>query len=417
MVVINILRIAWRNLLRYQRRTILTAFLITVGIVAVLLFIALAGSFKSMMVGQITDSMLGHLQVHRKGYVASIDNLPLNLNLSEKQLNTVEETLDGNDLVEAYTTRIKFGAAFSNFTETTNIRLNAVNPEMEVATCPLLPDRIIEGDVSETLLEEGKILVPELLAKGMKVNIDDEVVLVATNQDGSVNGLTFIVQGILESISGPGGRDGYIHIDDARKLLRIETNEVSEIAILLKDPGKLEAAYEQISGVLGASKNESGKEIFEVHTWEKLSPFYNIAQMIDMMTLFIKIMLVAIVLISIMNVMLMAVYERIKEIGTISAIGTKPSKILALFVTEGLLLGLLGTAIGTVISLVVIFILNRVKVPFAFGRQQDLLLEPVISVGDVVLVAIVVVVVAVIATLQPAWKASRMDPMTALRHV
>ena len=131
-MVVNVLKIAWRNLLRYQRRTILTAFLITVGIVAVLLFIALAGSFKSMMVGQITDSMLGHLQVHRKGYVASIDNLPLNLNINEKQLGEVEELLQGNDLIEAYTTRIKFGAAFSNFTETTNIRLNAVNPEMEV---------------------------------------------------------------------------------------------------------------------------------------------------------------------------------------------------------------------------------------------------------------------------------------------
>ena len=110
-------------------------------------------------------------------------------------------------------------------------------------------------------------------------------------------------------------------------------------------------------------------------------------------------------------------YERIKEIGTIAAIGTQPSRILALFVSEGLLLGILGTVIGTVISLIIIYILNIVKVPFAFGRQQDLLLEPSIAAGDVIIVAIVVVIVAVVATLQPAWKASRMDPMSALRHV
>jgi len=77
----NLFKIAVRNLLRYKRRTLLTASLITIGIVFVLVFLAVSGSFKNMMIGQITDSMLGHLQVHRKGYVASIDNLPLNLNL------------------------------------------------------------------------------------------------------------------------------------------------------------------------------------------------------------------------------------------------------------------------------------------------------------------------------------------------
>jgi putative ABC transport system permease protein len=72
----NLFKIAIRNLLRYKRRTLLTASLITVGVVFVLVFISVSGSFKNMMIGQITDSMIGHLQVHRKGYVASIDNLP-----------------------------------------------------------------------------------------------------------------------------------------------------------------------------------------------------------------------------------------------------------------------------------------------------------------------------------------------------
>ena len=80
----NLFKIAVRNLLRYKRRTILTASLITVGVVFVIVFISVSGSFKNMMVGQITDSMLGHIQIHRQGYVASIDNLPLNLNLQAK---------------------------------------------------------------------------------------------------------------------------------------------------------------------------------------------------------------------------------------------------------------------------------------------------------------------------------------------
>ncbi|MDP3032119.1 MAG: hypothetical protein Q8N33_08570, partial [Rhodocyclaceae bacterium] len=79
--MLDVIGIASRNLLRYGRRTLLTLLLIVIGMVAVLLFIAVSGSFKSMMVGQITDSVLGHVQVHRKGYVASIDSLPLNLNM------------------------------------------------------------------------------------------------------------------------------------------------------------------------------------------------------------------------------------------------------------------------------------------------------------------------------------------------
>ena len=95
--------------------------------------------------------------------------------------------------------------------------------------------------------------------------------------------------------------------------------------------------------------NKEGKPIFEVHTWEALSPFYNIARMIDVMTFFIKIMLIAIVLVSIMNVMIMAVYERIREIGTIAAIGTMPGKILSMFLIEGFSLGIFGAAIGTAV--------------------------------------------------------------------
>ena len=96
-----------------------------------------------------------------------------------------------------------------------------------------------------------------------------------------------------------------------------------------------------------AELNKQGKPVFEVHTWEKLSPFYNIARMIDLMAFFIKLMLIAVVLVSIMNVMIMAVYERIREIGTIAAIGTLPGKILSMFVLEGFFLGAMGAPQAT----------------------------------------------------------------------
>ncbi len=410
----NLFKIAVRNLRRYKRRTLLTASLVTIGVIFVLLYISVSGSFKNMMVGQITDSMLGHLEVHRKGYLASIDNLPLNLNLKPQAFKKLADILNKQPEVEAFSPRIKFGGMFSTFVETTNIRLNGVNPDQEFKTIPLLPSRIIRG---QKTLNKGEILVPDLLAMGMKVNVGDTIVIVATNKDGSVNGKQFRVSGILESVTGPGGRDGYIHIQDAMETLRMEEMEISEVAIRLKHFGQLNAFSEKLEGLLAGEVNKEGKPIFEVHTWEKLSPFYNIARMIDVMSFFIKLMLIAVVLISIMNVMIMAVYERIREIGTIAAIGTLPGKILSMFLVEGFCLGAMGALAGDILGIIVILILNRIGITFDFGMQKGLVLSATIAPGDVLIISLIVILISVIASLQPAFKASRMEPIKALRHV
>ena len=415
--MLKVVRLAARNLARYWRRTVLTAGLIVLGVTAVLLFVAVSGSFKGLIVGQITDSMLGHLQVHRRGYVASIDNLPLNLNMKPAAVARTEQALKDKDWLVAWSPRLKFGAMFSNFTETTSIRLNGVIPEREAAAMPTLAGRVVQGSVAAGLLEPGKVLIPEILARGMGVKVGDTVVLVATNLDGSVNGKTFTVQGVLGDVTGPGGRDGYIHMDDARALLRMTEAEVSEIAVRLKGLGQLSRAKAQLAEALSDFRNPKGQPVLDVHGWDQLSPFANIARMIDLLDVFIRVMLVGIVLISVMNVMVMAVYERIREIGTISAIGTPPRRILALFVSEGLLLAVIGTFIGAALSYAIVYALNLWPVTFNFARQQNLVLQPSLALADAALIAAVVMVVATIATLQPAWKAARMDPNTALRHV
>jgi putative ABC transport system permease protein len=298
---------------------------------------------------------------------------------------------------------------FSNFTETTSIRLNGVLPEREAAAMPMLAKRLVQGSIAHGLLERGKVLIPEILARGMKIKPGDTVVLVATNLDGSVNGQTFVVQGVLGDVTGPGGRDGYLHIDDARTLLRMNEAEVSEIAVRLESLRDLEAAKARLAAAL--------PEGLDVHGWDQLSPFANIARMIDLLDVFIRAMLVGIVLIAVMNVMIMAVYERIREIGMIAAIGTPPRRILALFLAEGALLGLAGTAIGVALSLAAVHALNVWPVHFTFGRDLQLVLAPSLAPAEVLAVALIVVVMAILASLQPAWKAARMDPIGALRHV
>jgi len=408
----NLIKIAFRNLYRQKRRTLLTIAIISVGVIAVLLFSALSGAFKNMMVGQITDSMLGHMQIHRKGYVSSLDNLPLDKTIDAKQMKKMGEILDRNPRVEAYSKRILMGGMLSNYMETTNIKVAGINPKDESIVTPLLTSRIKKGE----MLKKGEILLPELVTKGMNLKVGQSIVLIVNNVDGSVNGQNLKIAGIVESVVGPTGKYGYIHIDDAVTVLRMDKPEFSEIAIRLNKISSLDKVTRQISLEIVEIKNKEGEPIFEVHSWKELSPFYNIAKMIDLMSLFINILLVAIVLISILNVMIMAVYERIKEIGTLTAIGTLPGKIRTMFLMEGLFLGFFGSVAGSIIGVILIIATKFAHITIAFGRNENILIDPAIPFDQMALITLVSTIVAVLASLQPAIKASHMDPIEALRY-
>jgi len=410
----KLVKIALRNLLRYRRRTLLTTSLIAMGVAFVLVFLSASGAFKNLMIGQITDSMLGHIQVHRRGYMGSIDSLPLTLNLSPGRMTALERVLKEFPEVTAFSPRIKFAGMFSNFRETTNIRLNGVDPEREAAVLPLFKGRVVKG---EPALNKGTLFIPELLAGGMGVKPGDTVVIIATNRDGSVNGRQFTVGAIIESVTGPGGRDGYMHIDDARDVLRMENPEVSEVALRLKNFDRLEDVTRRLNQALAGELNPKGQPVFDVRSWDSLSPFSNVARMIDVMTFFIKLMLIAIVLVSVMNVMIMAVFERIREIGTIAAIGTMPGRILTMFLIEGFALGVVGTTAGIGLTALATWIINQVGIAFNFGRQTGMVLAPRLDPVQIILISAIVIAVSVAASLQPAVKASRMEPIRALRHV
>lgn len=415
--MIKVMRFALKNLLRYKRRTLLTGLLIGVGVVAVIVFVGLSSSFKHAVVGQITDSVLSHFQIHRKGYMASVDNLPLDRMLSARAFEKLSGILAQADGVEAFSPRIKFAAMLSNYVETTNVRLNGVYPAKEKAVVPLLPSRVKNAIYEDVLLKQGDILLPEILAKGLGVGTGDTVVLVAHNKEGSVNGMTFKVAGVVESLMGPGGRDGYLHIDDAATLLRMEGLEASEVAVRAKNFEQLEAVSKRVQGTLETITDKQGKPLFELHTWDELSPFYNVVRMIDVMTLGIRIILIAVVLISVLNVMIMSVYERVREIGTLAAMGTQPGRIMALFVAEGFCLGLVSALAGAAAGLAVLWILNITGVDIAFGRGQIFTLAPTVEPLEVVSACLIVLSVSTLASLQPAAKAAKLDPVEALRHV
>jgi len=191
----------------------------------------------------------------------------------------------------------------------------------------------------------------------------------------------------------------------------------NNIGFIFQDFNRLHVFSIGLETILSGEMNSEGKPVFEVRTWEKLSPFYNIARMIDLMTYFITLMLIAVVLISIMNVLIMAVYERVREIGTIAAIETLPGKIVSMFVLEGFTLGVLGGAAGNILGAVIIMILNLSRITFSFGRQTGLDLMVRVDPKAMLIVSLLVILISVIASIQPAIKASRMEPIEALKHV
>lgn len=251
--------------------------------------------------------------------------MPLDKNIKPNAPTKITKELDAIQGV-TYSTRLKFGAMLSNFNTSTNIRLNGINPDQEFKTLPLLAQRI-EG---ESNLKEGEVVIPELIAKGMKIKKGDSIVLVATNEKGSMSAKTLKVVGIAGVISGPGGKDGYIHIKDAQSLLRTK-GEINEIVIRTQKFDAIEKVVQKLNAFI----KQTEKPKLKIHTWKKLSPFVNIAKMIDIMSISIQFVLISLVLISILNVMIMSVYERIKEIGTLSAMGTPKSFIISMFIFKG----------------------------------------------------------------------------------
>jgi len=408
----NLIIIAFRNLFRNKRRTLLTSSLISFGVIIVVVFGGLAISFKSQMVGVLTNTAMGDLQIHAKGYVESIDNQPLNLTLSGMELAKVETMLKEMPEVAAYSPRIKFGAMISNYAQTSNIRLSAVYPEMENRTVPEFIKRI-RGDIPnpENFLKPGEILVPENLMKGLSLKTGDEIVLVATNKEGSVNAITLLIAAVTENVFGPSGKDGYIHIQDGQALLRMDQPEIVEIAIHLQRFDQLNNVFVQLKKKFAAPQAS-----IEVHTWEQLSPFASIARIVDLLVIVVKFILISIVIVSILNIMTMSVYERISEIGTIAAIGTPPRRILSLFLIEGFAMGLLSTVVGIVIGLSILWLMNTTKIDFTFG-QMNVSLAPSIPAGEIMWVAIIVMLMSLFAGFQPAYKASKMEPVDALGHV
>jgi putative ABC transport system permease protein len=328
--------------------------------------------------------------------------MPLNYDINQLNRNMLLKKLTQSQNVEAASSRVVFTGLISTYNESTSVRVVGVESMNELNVCPGLRTRIIGKNVSNGLVGKNGVIVTYQLAKAMKIKLGDSIVIVGTNKNGSVNALNLKVEGFFHNTQ----RIVFMNIEDVYTLMRLDS--IIEIVIRVKDFDKLDKVKTELQKII----NDPG---YTVSLWSDISPFATIASVIDLMYIFLVVLVVAIIIVSIMNVMLMAVYERTKEIGTLLAIGTKPSDIMLMFYIESAFMGLFSAIAGSALGMAIIGILRAFKPRIRF-RDIAIQIIPSISFYDILFILVIVVFFTIVATIIPARKAKKLNPIDALRH-
>ena len=194
----------------------------------------------------------------------------------------------------------------------------------------------------------------------------------------------------------------------AQELLGME-GKVTELAVAVEDLGKVERVAERLRAALGPE--------YEVHTWQELQPFVrDVIRRQEFVLALISTILFVIILTGIINTMLMSVFERVREIGTMLAVGVRRRQVLGLFLLEAAVLGMVGGAGGVGVGAVVVGVLGAKGIAMEnLGTGGPVLLRPELDPPFVGMAFAVAVGGAVLAAAWPAWKASRLNPVDALR--
>lgn len=414
------LNIAWRNVWRNTRRTIITLSSISLGLMSCIMMFAIADGGHNSMANDATNTFTGHLQIHLNDYLKDND---VGINFDEKKENVLS-ILNSTEGIRSYTERVRGRGVLSSSYGSESVKIVGVNPKLESSTMEL-PKSITKGDFDfKTVKNKTKgIVIGNKLAENLEVEIGHKIVLMVQTAQGNLNNVLFQIDGIYES--GSEEHDTYfafLNINEAQNILELD-GKVHEIAITLYESDMLE----EVTKKLRESPNLAG---FEVSTWKELLPLLSQIFAIDDKFTFAVIFTVLLTAgFGIFNTIQMSVMEKVREIGIIMAIGTKPKQVVRIVVTEAAVTGIIGIIIGTVISSTLIFILNKNGIDLRGfqgaesgftlsmgGVSINPILRPQIEFGHYLLCVILVISTTLIAALQPAVFASRLKPIKAINQ-
>jgi putative ABC transport system permease protein len=411
-------RLAVRNVARNRRRSRVTLAAILVGVAAAVLLRGVNGGFVDFMVRDIVETRTGALQIHRAGYLDNTEGMPLNLSMQADP--AFLERIRAVPGVTAVAGRIQFGGLVTNGLTQTMFVGRAIDPVAEKQVCPRSGTEVVAGSPLSPGDQNAALLGDELAhsfnaaPRGTppadpSAQAFDVVTLSSTSPEGRANSLSVQVEGLTRSaMLFENKRVVTVPLSVAQELLGMK-DRVTEYAVAVRDMSQLETVAERLRRAIGPD--------YEVHTWRQIQPFYSdIIRVQRFLIGLISFVLYAIVLTGIANTMLMSVYERVREIGTLLAVGLRRRQILALFLIEAAVLGVVGAALGALAGRGLVMLLAWKGIHLNVGGGAiDTLLRPQVEPAYVAVVSALAVVGAVLSAAYPARKASQMNPVDALR--
>lgn len=396
-----ILRLAVRNLFRNRRRTALTVAALAVGVLAVVGVRGFLDGLQGSLIASATQGGVGALQVHRRGFLQSRDALPLSPDF--EAAGEAVQLVRSTPGVAHVAARIPFAGMVAGEDETTFGMLLGVAPEDELAVSPVRAGFVASGTWYD---ERGAVMANEL-GKGLALTPGARVALLSNDRDGVMNGVELTLRGTLNAPSMGEKRLVVLPLARAQELLRME-GRATELAVALAPGADVDRVAELLRARLG--------DDYEVHTWKQLATFADDARRIQNGVLaVVTASFLVVILMGVANTLLMNVLERTREIGTLVAIGMRRRKVVQLFVTEGVLVALLGAGLGDLLGASLVLVLGQTGVRLVTpGSSAPQLIVPSLDPRFLVFMLVLAVAGAVIAALPSALRGARLDPVSAL---
>jgi len=406
----KLLRMAWRNVWRHGRRTIIVLIATTLGLALMLFFDGLFGGSEQAIFGNAVKLQGGNVLIHAPGYRERARRTPL-LPLPDDE--TVLQAALAQSHVVAASRRIKTGGIVSSREGSLPVTVIGVEPEQEAAT-GLLAENVAQGRYLADD-DEDNILIGQALAERLEVGVGERIALVGRATHEQMRRRTMTVVGIYD-LGLPEVEKGtvYVSLAEAQSLFDLR-DQATEVIVSLERVGQEQSVLASLRSTLPG---------YDVDSWYTLNPEMMQALEVNeqVMALFgLVVLLIAAV--GILNILLMAVFERTREIGILAALGLKRRQILTLFLQEGVLIGLLGALVGSLLGGAVVWYLSRVGLQWTASEYSELTAlmgERIyfrMGIDQLLGRALTVAVIAALASLYPAWQASRKEPAEALHYV
>jgi len=404
--VMLIPKIAFRNVFRNTRRSILTGLTIFAGFTLAAVSIGWTDGSYNYIIDLFTRNRLGHIQIHKGDY---LDEPTLYKTIQE--FKDVGRKLEEIEELESWAPRLYASGLASVEDKSTAIQINGIDPLREEKTTNFSKKITIGSTFSnkpskETILGKG-------LAKVLKAEPGDTLVIVSQGADGSIANDMYTIIGILESDNKMSDRMAcYLHIQDAQQLL-VLPDQCHEISIVVSSLDKVDEVTTDI-------RNKLDDPSLDVAPWQEFArSFYRAMQADKKGNYIMHLIIMILVAVGVLNTVLMSVLERTREYGLMKALGTKPWQIIKLVILEINIIALVSVILGIGVSIVVNYIFSKhgISLPqsFTYGGMEFTTMYSEVSAKTIYIPAIIVFLTASIAGIFPALKAARTLPAKTMR--